>query len=144
NDVTDWSVTPEPRWAVTATCTIRDTVFSLAIEPAGLNVILRILLRHLETPNARPDYRLEISEASGNERALLIDGRERLRTPSEGQLLGAMNQAILERIHSGTEWLAMIHGGAVARNGLALAIAAPGGSGKTTLIAYLLAQEGFT
>ena len=69
-----------------------------------------------------------------------MDGIERLRTCDAGQLIGAVNQTILEQIHPGIEWLAIIHGAAVARDGTGWAIPAACGSGKTTLTAYLLAR----
>jgi hypothetical protein len=99
-----------------------------------------IFFKHLETPDAVPDVRIEIRETGENDPALLVDGIERLRTRDAGQLIGAVNQTILERIHPGIEWLAIVHGAAVARDGDGWAIPAACGSGKTTLTAYLLAR----
>ena len=113
-------------------------VFTIAIEPPPLVDFARIFFKHLETPSARPDVRIEMREAEGGETALVVDGQERLRTADGGQLIGAVNQTILEHIHPGIEWLAIIHGAAVARHGLGFAFPAACGSGKTTLTAYLL------
>ena len=137
---TDWSQAPTPHWVGTLTCTIRSTVFAFAIEPANLIDFVPIFFKHLETPDALPDVRIEIREAGENNTALVVDGIERLRTCDAGQLIGAVNQTILEQIHPGIEWLAIIHGAAVARDGTGWAIPAACGSGKTTLTAYLLAR----
>jgi hypothetical protein len=137
--VADWAFMPKPQFAAIFTCTIRDQVFAFAVEGARDAANLQVVFRHLETPNARPDFLLEVRAAVEGETALVIDGIECMRTRVEEQLVGAINQIILERIYPGVEWLAMIHGGAVARNGKGLAFPAPSGSGKTTLIAYLLA-----
>jgi hypothetical protein len=138
NDSTDWSSLPRPQWAANARFSIRSRAFALAVEPAHLTAFVRVLFRHLETPHAQPALRMEIRSTGNGANALLVDGVERLRTPDEGQLIGAVNHTILEFLHPGVSWLAMMHGGAVARNERAVAIAAPRGSGKTTLIAYLL------
>src|SRR4029079_12319490 len=53
-------------------------------------------------------------------------------------------QAILEYLHPEVEWLAMVHGAAIARGDAGLVFPAASGSGKTTLVAYLAAQDGFT
>jgi hypothetical protein len=74
----------------------------------------------------------------------LVDGIEQLRTSEGGQVIGAVDQAILGSLYPGIEWLAMIHGGAIARGGAGFAIPGACGSGKTTLIAYLLANKGYT
>ena len=118
----------------------RRPVFSFAIEPVNLIDFVPIFFKHLETPDAVPDVRIEIRQTGENNIALVVDGIERLRTCDAGQLIGAVNQTILEHIHPGIEWLAIIHGAAVARDGEGWAIPAACGSGKTALTAYLLAR----
>jgi Coenzyme PQQ synthesis protein D (PqqD) len=137
---TRWIGAP-PRWAGTLTCTIRDRVFSIAVESASWVPYVRTMFQHLETPGARPDVELEVREDGIS--VLLVDGLERLRTSDGGHLAGAINQSILERLHPDIDWLAMIHGGAMARDGAGFAVPAACGSGKTTLIAYLLAEKGY-
>jgi hypothetical protein len=132
---------PPSRWAGTLTCTIRDRVFSIAVESPGWVPYVRTMFQHLETPGARPDAELEVREDDVS--VLLVDGHERLRTDDSGHLAGAINQSILEQIHPELDWLAMIHGGAMARDGAGFAVPAACGSGKTTLIAYLLAEKGY-
>ena len=73
---------------------------------------------------------------------LFADGIERVRTSDEGMLVGGVWQAILECIHPNVEWLALIHGAAVARSGDGIALCGPSGSGKSTLAAGLM-EAGF-
>jgi hypothetical protein len=100
------------------------------------------LLRHLETPDAPPQVRFEVRTGGAGELVLVQDGHERLRTIDPGLLVGGLWQAILECMHPGVSWLALIHGAALSRDGTALALAGPSGSGKTTLAAGLIG-EGF-
>ena len=60
---TDWLQAPTPHWVGTFTCTIRSTVFAFAIEPPNLIDFVPIFFKHLETPDALPDVRIEIREA---------------------------------------------------------------------------------
>jgi hypothetical protein len=124
---------PTTRW----TCTIRGKTIEFA---AGDNLAprLRSLFQHLETPQARPHAHFEIKLAANREMVLIEDGVERLRTGDSGQILGALFQAVLERIYPGMAWLALLHGAAVARNGAGFGLAGPTGSGKSTLAAGLL------
>jgi hypothetical protein len=124
------------RWQSEWTCTIRQITIAFAIEH-GPTTAIRAMLAHLETPGARPKARIEIRKASSDELVLLADGIERVRTSDEGMLVGGVWQAILECIHPNVEWLALIHGAAVARNGDGIALCGPSGSGKSTLAAGL-------
>lgn len=126
------SARPVSEW----TCTIKRTTIAFAVENDALGAI-RAMLAHLETPGARPQTRIEIRNSSSGELMLLSDGMERIRTRDYGVLVGGLWQAILERIHPNVEWLALIHGAAVARNGEGLALCGPSGSGKSTLTAGL-------
>ncbi|MGE5322342.1 MAG: PqqD family peptide modification chaperone [Actinomycetota bacterium] len=137
---TEWARGPRRGWSATLTFTVRSIVFELAIEPPDLVDLPRIFFKHLESPFAAPGVHIEIRAVDDNEAALVIDGIERLRTVDRGQLIGALNQFILEHIHPGTSWLAIIHGAAVARSGFGVAFPAACGSGKTTLTAYLLTR----
>jgi hypothetical protein len=141
--VPDWSGASEPHWTETLTCTILDKVFALAIEPAEAAALMRYAFQHLETPGAPPDVRLEVRDAGNGEGAILVNGVERLRTADGGQIVGAIDQTILGYLHPEIDWLAMIHGGAVARGGGGFAIPGACGSGKTTLIAHLVAESGY-
>jgi hypothetical protein len=136
---TDWTRAPEPRWAMTLDCSIRKKTFSFAIEPPEIVLFFRMLFEPLAISAARTGIRFEIREIGG-EVALVVNGRERMRSRDHGLVIGAVHQAILEQLHPGIDWLAMAHGGAVARNGAGLAISAASGRGKTTLIAYLAAH----
>jgi Coenzyme PQQ synthesis protein D (PqqD) len=136
---TRWTRT-SPKFAGKLTCTIRDVGFEIAVEPPECIQWLQSFYRHLETPGARVQVRLQLRKAGKGTNALLVNGKERVRADDNGFVLGAVNQTILEHIHPGTDWLAMIHGGAIARNGSACVFPAASGSGKTTLIAYLIAR----
>ncbi|MDP3690332.1 PqqD family protein [Bradyrhizobium sp.] len=143
-DCTDWPQAPPSAWRDTAIYTVRDKTFSLASEMPDSLAMMRRFFRHLETPDAEPGLRLEVRQTADGSPALLLNGREQFRTGDEAQLIGGISQAVLEYLHPGVEWLAMMHGGAVTRNGRGLAFPATSGSGKTTLIASLIAREGFT
>jgi hypothetical protein len=140
---TDWMRAAEPRWADALTCRIRDKVITLAVEPPGMASLLRYMLQHLEAPDAPADARLQVRR-SGDACAVLVDGMERVCTADGGQIVGAVEQIILETIHPGTDWLALIHGGAIARNGVGFAVPGACGNGKTTLISYLVGRGDFT
>jgi Coenzyme PQQ synthesis protein D (PqqD) len=127
---------PPAQWAAEWTCTIRRTTIAFAVENK-LHAPIRELLAHLETPGARPQARIEIRQVTPDETALFNNGIERIRTRDDGVLVGGLWQAILELIHPNVEWIAHIHGAAVARDGVALALCGPSGSGKSTLTAGL-------
>ncbi len=131
----------QPQAATEWTCTIRGTVIRFAVEN-GVAPTIRALFAHLETPDLRPRTRLEIRSAPGNEMLLTENGFERIRTGDAGQMAGALQQAVLERIHDNVDWLALIHGAALARSGAGIGLAGPSGSGKSTLAAGLL-KAGF-
>jgi hypothetical protein len=124
--------------------TIRDKVFSLASEAPHSPAMIQRFFRHLETPKAESGLRLEVRQTADGSPALLMNGREQFRTGTEAQLIGGISQAILEYLHPGVEWLAMMHGGAVMREGVGVVFPATSGSGKTTLIAQLITREKFT
>lgn len=121
-------------------CRIRDLTVSFSVERADDISNLRTLFQPFEVDASGADLRLDIARRDGAEWILHADGDERIRTAESALLLGAVHQAILERLHPQTTWLALIHGGAIARSGNGVALAAPSGSGKTTLIAYLAAN----
>ena len=142
-DATDWSVAPKAIWQDTAVYTVNDKAFRLASEAPHSIELTRRFFRHLETPKAEPGLQLEVRQAADGSAALLVNGREQFRTSDEALLIGGISQAVLEYLHPGVQWLAMMHGGAISRNGRGLVFPAVSGSGKTTLIAHLIAQENF-
>jgi hypothetical protein len=141
---TDRRWEPELHWAASFTFTIRGKVFALAVEPDEIATFIRVAFQHLETPNAKADVRLQVREAGDGESVLLVDGIERVRMREGSQVMGAVDQTILEHLHPNIDWLAMMHGGGIARGGAGFAIPGACGSGKTTLIAYLLANKGYS
>jgi hypothetical protein len=118
------------------TCTIRRTTISFAVENEFMAAI-HAMLAHLETPGACPQARIEIRNGASGETVLFSDGIERVRTRDPGVLGGGLWQTILEHVYPKVEWLALIHGSALARNGSGLALCGPSGSGKSTLTAGL-------
>ena len=138
----DWVAQSEPRWSACWTCLIRDLVVSFSIEPARLVSPVRMLLQHLEVENIDPQTRFEIRAISQDGGVLIQDGIERMRASHPGAFKDSVHKAILETLHTGVEWLALIHGGALAFNRIGIGFPAPTGSGKSTLIAYL-AKNGF-
>lgn len=69
---------------------------------------------------------------------LNVGGREWLRTADAGRLHGALLRALAHAACAAPRWLAVLHAGAVARGGRCLVFPAPGGRGKTTLVAALM------
>jgi hypothetical protein len=53
--------------------------------------------------------------------------------------IGALFVAVLEFLHAGVEWFALLHGAALARNRQGFALAGSAGAGKSTLAAGLIA-----
>jgi hypothetical protein len=127
-----------PHWTSEWTCTFGGITIAFASESEFK--LIRQMLEHLETPGAQPHARIELLSAASGELALVSNGVERIRTYDHALLFGGLWQTILECIHPNAEWLAVIHGAAVARNGHGLALFAPSGSGKTTLTAGLIAS----
>jgi hypothetical protein len=136
----DRSTAPPSRSATEWTCTIRGRSIAFAVGDQFAAPI-HSLFKHLETPGAPPQARLEINTATGGELLLIEDGIERIRCNDAGQLIGALHQALLERIYPGVAWLGLIHGGALARGGAGIGLIGPSGSGKSTLAAGLLCAE---
>ena len=121
-------------------CTIRGVAIAFSIA-SELAAPIRALFRHLETPAATAQTRMEI-RGVGSEFAFCEDGRERLRSGDAAIVLGALYVAVIERIRPGIEWFALIHGAALARDGNGIALLGSSGSGKSTLAAALM-RAGF-
>jgi hypothetical protein len=119
--------------------TLRDIAVEFATE-SSIGASLYAMFAHLETPHATPTVRFEIGQASDGQFALVEDGVERIRSENPPEIVGALWQALLERIHSNIAWLALIHGGAVARGGRGIGFCGPSGCGKSTLISALISK----
>jgi hypothetical protein len=126
------------KWAAEWICTIGGIAMAFAVETDMPSV--RLFLSHLETPGARPQTRIEIRGSVSTEAVLIRDGLERMRTGDPGLLGGGLWNSVLECIHPDVHWRAIIHGAALARNGMGLALIGPSGSGKTTLAAGLVSR----
>lgn len=128
-----------PQWAAEWICTIGRTTIAFAIASDRLTPV-RTMFAHLETPDAYPQARIEVRTAPSGEMVLIVGGVERSRTSEAALLIGGVWQAILELIHPGVEWLAIIHGAAIERDGKGIVICGPSGSGKSTLTAGLVSS----
>jgi hypothetical protein len=83
---------------------------------------------------------VEIRKDEAGDLVLRCDGAEVLSVASSAEMTGGLFQTLLSRIHSYDDWLAIIHGGAVALNNRALLLPGSSGSGKSTLGAFLVAR----
>src|SRR5262249_10270153 len=63
-------------------------------------------------------------------------------TDDRAEAIGAILEQVVSVLNPAEEWLAFLHAGAVRRNGTAVLLPAPCGSGKSTLIGFL-ASQGF-
>lgn len=137
---TERTLAPPSNWAGTMTCRIQSSVFTFAAETPAAQQFFQIYFKHLETADAPADLHIALRAGENGEGMLVVDGIERHRTSDDALLVGAVHQTILQHIHPDSEWMAMMHGGAVARHDKAIVLPAPSGSGKTTLIAYLVSR----
>jgi Coenzyme PQQ synthesis protein D (PqqD) len=81
-----------------------------------------------------------LRRCSDGDIVLQVDGEERVRTDNAPEMIGAIFQTILELQRGSQEWLALLHGAAVAINGAGVLFSGASGSGKSTLTAYLAAR----
>jgi hypothetical protein len=126
------------KWASEWICTIRGIPMAFAVETDLPSVPL--FLSHLETPDASPQTRIEIRGDVATGAVLIRDGLERMRTSDSGLLVGGLWHLVLECLHPDVRWRAIVHGAALARDGMGLALVGPSGSGKTTLAAGLVSR----
>jgi len=112
------------------------------VDHPRLEALLRHQFPESDCADAERMTTVQIRCMSGDQLLLMIDGRERLRSTQTQEVLGKLIQELVELLHPGVDFLAFVHGGAVAKDGRAYAFAAPSGSGKSTLVAYLN-QKGY-
>jgi hypothetical protein len=101
---------------------------------------LRTFLAQFETEPGTEHLAMEVRVVDNESARLLIDGHETLVTQDPGLLMGCIFQHLLERLHPGTDWLAIVHAAAVGRAGKAVGLPGSSGSGKSTLAAALTTQ----
>jgi hypothetical protein len=135
----DWCAGPDPEWTLNWVSTIRGIAIEFAVEN-DLAAPIYAMFQHLETPSARPQSRIQIRNAGQRQRVIIRGGVERLRTDNVALLIGGLWQTVLESLHPGVDWLAIIHGAAFAKNGSAIGLCGASGSGKTTLVAGLFSR----
>ncbi len=127
------------RWAAEWICTIRDVTIAFAIENA-VPATVRLFLNHLETPGLPAQTRIEVRGEPDRNAIIFRDGLERVRSVDPAEFVGGLWQTILGCIYPDVRWRAFIHGAALARDGVGLALVGPSGSGKTTLAAGLVSR----
>jgi len=127
-------------WADEWCCTVGGLAIRFAEQHPRGAAILRNLFAHLETPQVDAALHFTIEHPFRHEAVLFENGREIARTHDYGVILGALYQALLERLRPGTRWRALIHAGAAARHGQAIGLVGRSGSGKSTLLAALIAR----
>ncbi len=101
---------------------------------------LRMILPEARKSADGTAHRIAILPSGGGVQALIVEGREILRTHEPDLLQGAIYQACLDIRHGHPDWRAIMHGAAVALGDGAIGLPAPSGSGKSTLTALLLAR----
>jgi hypothetical protein len=119
---------------------IRGTAFAVTCEDDSTWFRVVLALADCADADARPAFRLHVAAPPEGAMRLLRDGEEILSSGDDGEMAGAVFQAILERVNPGIDWLGLMHGAAVARDGAALLLPGASGSGKSTLAAFLAAR----
>jgi hypothetical protein len=115
---------------------IAGSSFSVATTAAGWWLIEPVIA-HLAEPAGAAGLAIEICP-HGAQFALNVGGHERIRTASTARLQAALLRVVAGLACADPRWLAVLHAGAVARDGRCFVFPAQGGSGKTTLVAALM------
>ena len=126
--------------AMRGTYRIRGCAFAITIEDPAVAERADSLLRAYRADYSGNARNVEVLSKPSGDLILQFDGIETVRTNSSAEMTGALFQALLSGIHSYDQWLAIIHGGAVALNGHGVLIPGASGSGKSTLGAFLVAR----
>lgn len=119
---------------------IGGTGFAFSSEDDETRLRVACALADCADADADPAFRLRVAAEAQGEMQLLKDDAPLLDSPDGGEMAGAVFQATLEGIHSGIDWLGLMHGAAVARDGGAILIPGASGAGKSTLAAFLAAR----
>jgi coenzyme PQQ synthesis protein D (PqqD) len=113
--------------------------FSIRYEPEELRHLLEPALQHLQRPAGSPDLTIDVERA---EAGWIVRQNERAFASSLGAteivpvVLAALLDGLLRRLGSSIAF----HASAAIRNGRCVLLAAPAGSGKSTLCAALLSR----
>ena len=110
---------------------------AFSVDSPRLGALLRHQFPEADCANAERTCAVQIRCTPDSHFLLIIDGRESIRLKQPQEVLGTLILELIGLLNPGMECLAVIHGGAVAKQGKAYAFAAPSGSGKSTLVAYL-------
>jgi hypothetical protein len=128
------------RWAAQWKCRIRKHVIAFRVEHRSHVRQVKLLVDHLRVARGAPRTRIDVFDSGGGAAAVFHNGKERARVrPREG-LRDTVHAALIEDVWSERPLLALIHAGAVSRNGAVFCFAASSGQGKSTLVAHLAAH----
>jgi hypothetical protein len=119
---------------------IGDTGFGFSCDDDETWLRVEFALSDCIDPDAEPSFLLHVAAEEQGEMELLKDGAPILASSDSGEMAGAIFQAVLEGVHAGVDWLGLMHGAAVARDGGAILIPGASGAGKSTLAAFLTAR----
>ncbi|HEX4739376.1 MAG TPA: hypothetical protein VH331_17650 [Allosphingosinicella sp.] len=119
---------------------VGDTGFGFSCDDDETWLRIEFALSDCIDPDAEPSFLLHVAAEEQGEMELLKDGTSILVSSDSGEMAGAIFQAILEGVHADIDWLGLMHGAAVARDGGAILIPGASGAGKSTLAAFLAAR----
>jgi hypothetical protein len=125
-------------WAVHWLCRLGTRLVEFAVEDPASAARLRGALRPLEVDRGTPHTRIEVRASGDGTSIVLRDGVVRRRHVRLDGLKEAVYESVLGVLWPGRAVDALIHAGAVARDGIGLCFAAASGSGKSTLVGQLI------
>lgn len=114
--------------------------FQVTVEDPDVAPRVQSLLRTYRVESSGAAQDIDVRKDGAGDLVLRKDGREILRTDSSAEMTGALFQTLLSSTHAIDDWLAIIHGGAVAAQGRAILLPGASRSGKSTLGAFLVSR----
>ena len=130
---------PPPPWAE-HTLQLAGTMLHVRYGDIGLYRTLRPLLEHLESPSGMADTVFDLFQHADGDYLLGQDGAVLIRSRQRDDLIAHALYQVLNYPCQQAPALAILHAAGVAAGDGYLLLAAPGGHGKTTLTAALLAE----
>ena len=124
---------------------LHDLVFRIRSEDMTAWRSVMALYSHIvnECETDRPETVFSLEKGADESYRLVHDNAILNQADSLDTIIVALVSEIAELWHRRRDWLVIVHGAAIARNGKCILMAAQSGSGKSTLTATLL-RHGFT
>ena len=122
------------------TLQMAETTLRLRYSEMGLYRTLQPLLQHLESPSGTADTVFDLVQLPDGDYLLGQDGAMLIRSLQRDDLIAHALYQMLNYSCRQAPALAILHAAGVAAGADCLLLAAPGGHGKTTLTAALLAE----